>query len=165
MRTILLVLGFVLISFAGFGQTATIKDVQQNNKGDYQSYVTATGEVFNIGDTITIGKPTRGEDFTYIREFETSNCYPLTLQDIHKSLVIKRILIGRNQIQIYSGKPFRTIILNIDEALLQGEIVSKQISSEQALKLLKEEKDKLDLELISKEQYEAKKIELRKYIK
>ena len=57
------------------------------------------------------------------------------------------------------------MITNFDGAVSNGEIKSKIMSSDQAIEELKKWKDKLDLELISEEEYKQKKAELVKYIK
>ena len=56
-------------------------------------------------------------------------------------------------------------IMDLESALDQGEIISNGYSSERALQELKKAKEKLDLELITREEYDAIKAELSKYIK
>jgi hypothetical protein len=56
-------------------------------------------------------------------------------------------------------------ILKFESAISYGEIKSKGMTSDDALNELKKAKDKLDLGLISKEEFEVKKTELVKFIK
>lgn len=64
------------------------------------------------------------------------------------------------------GYVYSLKVLNFDGALASGEISDVgYISSDQALQMLKNEKDKFDLGLITKEEYELRKSELVKFIK
>ena len=56
-------------------------------------------------------------------------------------------------------------ILKFENAIYYKEINSKGMSSDDALNELKRAKDKLDLGIISKEEYEVKRLELIKFIK
>jgi hypothetical protein len=56
-------------------------------------------------------------------------------------------------------------ILKFESAISYGEIKSKGMTSDEALNELKRAKDKLDLGIISKEEYEVKRLELIKFIK
>lgn len=53
---------------------------------------------------------------------------------------------------------------NFEEAIAVGEIQTKMKSSDAALQELKKWKEKLDLQIITQEEYDAKKAELMKYI-
>ena len=55
--------------------------------------------------------------------------------------------------------------VDFENAILNGEIKSFGMTSDEALAELKKAKDKMDLGLISKEEYETKKSELVKFIK
>jgi hypothetical protein len=55
--------------------------------------------------------------------------------------------------------------LNIEDAIAVGEIKSFGMTSDEALAALKKAKDKLDLGLISQEEYDKIKAELTPYIK
>ncbi len=54
---------------------------------------------------------------------------------------------------------------NIEDAIQVGEIQPKGMTSDKALNELKKAKEKLDLGLITQEDYDKLKIELSKYIK
>jgi hypothetical protein len=55
--------------------------------------------------------------------------------------------------------------LKFESTIDFGEITSKGMTSDDALSELKKAKDKLDLGIITKEEYEAKRTELVKFIK
>ena len=57
------------------------------------------------------------------------------------------------------------ILIQFENALQSGEIKGYGMSSDDALKELKKEKDKLDLGLITEEESNKRKEELMKYIK
>lgn len=56
-------------------------------------------------------------------------------------------------------------ITNFESAIAQGEVMTSGYSPDEALQELKRWKDKLDLEIITQEEYDAKKAELMKFIK
>ena len=60
----------------------------------------------------------------------------------------------------YSIKTF-----DVETAFIQGELKRNGVTSDEALEELKKWKSKLDLELITQEEYDAKKKELSAYIK
>lgn len=164
----------VLALFANFcllvvGQTATYDDVVSKKvKGSFEIYVTKTGEVFKVGDTITIGFAFRNEQYDYIRQNAGIETYPVTNSISSSKVVIKSFKIRARSMYVYTTRPIATayglMIMNFDGALESGEVKSKIMSSDEALMELKKWKDKLDLELISQEEYETKKKELSKYI-
>ena len=55
--------------------------------------------------------------------------------------------------------------VGFERALSCGEIVGQGMTNDKALIELKKWKDKLDLDIITKEEYENKKLELIQYIK
>ena len=66
-----------------------------------------------------------------------------------------------------AGTPFASLnyTIYVENALASGELKSSIMTSDEALAELKKAKDKLDLDLISNDEYERIKSELKKYIK
>lgn len=84
-------------------------------------------------------------------------------------IVIKRMSARFKKLTIVTTKPqgyiFALWVNNFEGALSSGEIKSNVMTSDEALEELKKYKSKLDLELITQEEYDAKKKELAKFIK
>jgi hypothetical protein len=97
---------------------------------------------------------------------------PLQVQASGQETEIKRIYVIGNKRAGYSVA-FRTkgIIglsnysIQIENAIENREVKSFDRTSDEALVELKKDKDKLDLGLITKEEYELNKVELTKFIK
>ena len=160
-----------------FAQTATFNDIQQNNRGQYTEYLSPDNGSFKVGDTITIGKPATGKDFSCvgIAGLMGESLVPANIKHSGSQAIIKKIDIQFNTLTIKTFKPlshsanFGFNITNIELAIAHGEIKSNVkpnvMSSADALTKLKTEKEKLDLGVITQEQYEVKKKELMKFIK
>lgn len=159
-----------IISIYSFGQTATYNEVLTKQKiGNLQTYITENGEIFSVGDTITIGVSFRNEQFDFIQQNAGIAYYPLLNTASGSRVVIKSIKANSKIIIVNTTKPqglvYGLIIINFENSIKNGEIISKIMSSDKALTELKKYKDKLDLGLITQEEFNAKKIELSKYIK
>ena len=156
-----------------FSQTATFKDILQNNRGQYTEYITPDNESFKVGDTITLGKPATGIDFSCvgISGLLGQTLVPANIRHSGSRAIIKKIVIEFNTLTIKTFKPishtsnFGFNITNIEIAIAYGEVKSLVMSSTDALSRLKTEKEKLDLGVITQDQYEIKKKELMKFIK
>jgi len=171
---------FGLALFCGvsaMAQTATFNDIQQNNRGQYTEYLSPDNGSFKVGDTITIGKPATGKDFSCvgIAGLMGQSLVPADIKLSGSKAVIKKIEIQFNTLTIKTFKPLSHVasfgfnITNIELAIANGEVKSNgksnEMSSVDALSKLKTEKEKLDLGVITQEQYEVKKKELMKFIK
>jgi len=171
---------FGLALFCGvsaMAQTATFNDIQQNNRGQYTEYLSPDNGSFKVGDTITIGKPATGKDFSCvgIAGLMGQSLVPADIKLSGSKAVIKKIEIQFNTLTIKTFKPLSHVasfgfnITNIELAIANGEVKSNgksnEMSSVEALSKLKTEKEKLDLGVITQEQYEVKKKELMKFIK
>jgi hypothetical protein len=143
--------------------------ISKQKKGQIDTYITQNGEEFSVGDTLTLGVSFRNEQFDYIQQNAGIEYYPLPNTASNSKVIIKKINIRAKTIIVKTTKPqgfvYGLIIANFDSAITNGEIKSKIMSSDQALEELKKWKDKLDLELISEEEYNQKKAELSKFIK
>jgi ribosomal protein S17E len=143
--------------------------VTKTVRGNIQTYITQSGEKFSVGDTITLGPPFNRNEYTFINQNAVIQAYALTSRATGSRIKIKSLNAITKKVQAMcthaDAHTYQTFIMNFELAYQNGEVKSNQISSDEALNELKRWKDKLDLELITKEEYEAKKSELLKYIK
>lgn len=155
-----------------FGQTATNDEVlSKTKKGLIETYISSSGEIFKIGDTITIGIPQGGnKDFNWIKQnggmgnyFEVTNGSSGSKVVIKKMNSVNKVLIVNTTKGLLCG--FALQIFNFENAIQIGEIKTNIMSSDEALTELKKCKDKLDLGLITQEEFDKKKAELSKFIK
>ncbi len=169
---IILILTFTfLATLSSFSQIlATYNEVlSKQKKGKIDTYITQNGEKFSVGDTITLGVAFRNEIFDFIKQNAGMEYFPLLNTASNSKVRIKKIAIRSKIVIVKTTRPqglvYGLIVTNFDSAVTNGEIISKIMTSDQALEELKKWKDKLDLELISKEEYQQKKEELSKLIK
>ncbi|MCG2460384.1 hypothetical protein K8352_06465 [Flavobacteriaceae bacterium F89] len=151
------------------GQKATYDDViTKKVKGKVDTYISKSGEEFKEGDTITLGSAFRNEQFDYIQQNAGVALYPLPNIASGSVVTIKKISIRSKTTVVATTRPqgyvYGLKIINLEGALGNGEIKSRILSSDEALEELKKWKSKLDLELITPEEYETKKKELAKII-
>lgn len=166
----IIILLLLIISYTSFAQTATYNEVLTKQKtGILQTYITENGEVFSVGDTITIGVSFRNEQYDFIQQNAGIAYYPLYNTASGSKVIIKSIKANSKIVIINTTKPqglvYGLIIINFENSIKNGEVISKIMSSDKALAELKKYKDKLDLGLITQEEFNAKKLELSKYIK
>ncbi len=161
---------FLFTGIVTFAQTSATYDevISNQKKGQIDKYITQKGEEFKVGDTITLGVAFRNEQFDFIQQNAGIAYYPLPNIASNSKVVIKKISINMKTVLIQTTKPqgfvYGLTVSNFEGAIKNGEIVSKIMSSDQALAELKKWKDKLDLGLITEDEYKKKKEELSKYI-
>ncbi|MDO5665008.1 MAG: hypothetical protein Q4G63_07105 [Bacteroidia bacterium] len=144
----------------------------------YDGYIAKDGSVFMKGDKIALKFPTKdGRVFQYIYEQKglssrtnLSPKYSNTELEIIGALAGKEDLFGSKKFKyarvIAMGEGLVTgVIIEIENAIASGEVKSKVISENEALETIKKAKDKFDLGLITKEEYEKVRKEMRQYIK
>lgn len=139
------------------------------------SYKAIDSEEYFTGDTITLGKGNISENkylnikYTGI-EGDTSQYFRAMIKVPNTKAVIKRIYTnssGEICFETLSKSNFYYRI-SVDRAISRGELKSKNVSfrtSDEALSELKKAKEKLDLGLMSTNEYNALLTELKKYIK
>lgn len=176
MKKILLVLGLGFSTLNVFSQEVNYKSVEKGSAmaGKYTSYVSKNGSVYKIGDKIDFGLPsgTNGE-FILIKKMDiTGTMYIVGSEAINTSAELKKIRVTGNSRRGYKvnfqTKGFTGVdnyFFDIEDALKVGEIKSLVMSSDEALTELKKAKDKLDLDLITQDEYNKIKTELSKLIK
>ncbi len=154
----------------GFSQTASYDEVvSKKKKGNISICFAKNSEKFSVGDTLTLGSAFRNEQFDYIEQNAGIALYPLPNTASGSVVVIKKISARSKTVIVSTTRPqgfvYALRVTNLEGALTNGEVKSNVLSSDEALEELKKWKDKLDLELITAEEYEAKKTELAGYIK
>ena len=131
MKKLLLgLLATVLLTINLSAQTATHEEVvTKKKKGKLQTYVTANGESFSVGDIITLGVAFRNENYDFIQQNAGIAWYPLPNIGSGSEVKIKKIKISNKLIQVTTTKPngfnYGLIIINFDGAIENGEIISK----------------------------------------
>lgn len=164
-----------LLAQVAFSQKIKQSDLATTtSRGEFTSYEGSDGGIYKIGDRIKIGVPSSNKTFAFITEGD-GMLLPITNLNASASgqeTEIKRIFVVGNKRAGYSVS-FRTkgisgvsnYTIQFENALSTGEIRGFGMTSDEALAELKKAKDKLDLGLISQEQYEEVKKEMIKYIK
>jgi hypothetical protein len=176
MKTMMMTLMMSLMSLITQAQTVTYSDVvnQIITRGKFTEYVSRDGTVYRIGDRVEFGTPSgvNGKFVTIQKMDVMGTYYPVGAEIINTSAEIKSIWIGgskRTGFKVsFQTKGFTFIdnyFIPIEDAIQTGEVKTQGITSDEALTELKKAKDKLDLGLITPEEYEIIKLELIKFIK
>lgn len=167
------VLTVLTVTFS-YSQEIKHSDLATAVKGEFTSYVASNGAVYKVEDRIYIGVPSSNKTFAFITEGD-GLVIPITNLNASASgqeTEIKKIWVVGNKRAGYSVS-FRTkgitglsnYTIQFENALSIGEIKGYGKTSDEALTELKKAKDKLDLGLITQEEFEKLKVELSKYIK
>lgn len=174
----LLLIVILLMIVTGLNaQSLKYSDVNTVGKSDgYTSYISKDGTLYKIGDTLKINKPASGNGlFIYIKTLFMMKS-PANQRESGRLSIIKEINVITGNSQIWGNKSGYiveirgsgagyTYIINFEDAIAVGEVRGLGLSSDEALTQLKKSKDKLDLGLITSEQYEKIKTDLAKFIK
>jgi len=158
---------------ATYDEISTAKERPIYN-GDITEYVAKDGSLYKIGDKITIGVPSSNKTFAFLSSGD-GLMTPLVPLEIgvsgQKAEIMKFRISGTRRagftiwLKAKSATGIGNYNVDFENAILNGEVKSFGMTSDEALGELKKAKDKLDLGLLSKEEYEAKKAELVKFIK
>ena len=171
MKKLIIILSLLFIGLISYSQIATYEEViTKKKKGKITTYITENGQSFSVFDTLTIGLPLNNENYDYIQQNAGVAVYPLTAVASGSDIIIKKIRIYSKMVSVSTTKPngfvYGLYIANFEGALKNGEVKDDDfMTTEEALKKLMMEKDKLDLGLITQEEFDEKKEELRKFIK
>jgi hypothetical protein len=155
-------------------QEIKFTDLATAERGEYTSYVGSDGGIYKIGDRIKIGVPSSNKTFAFIWMGDgiLTPLQPLPAAQSGTETEIKKIFISGNKRTGYSVS-MRTkgvigllnYTIQFENAMSTGEIKGTGMTSDEALAELKKAKDKLDLGLITQEEYDKKKAELTPFIK
>lgn len=167
-----LLLAFVMICLCSLSysqkhyQVAVYDKFVSQRSITYDSYISKSGDKLNVGDTLIIGQPSAIKKFNYIHQGGES---------IEPVLSGHKVVI--NQIKSYKNNLFMRFrlkgyglyatLIQYEPALDAKEIINPnaKMTSAEALQQLKQLKDKLDLGLITQDQYNQEKEKLSKIIK
>jgi len=160
-----------------FAQEVVKYDDVQNalvEKGQFTSYIAKDGSIYKIEDKIKFGAPSgvNGKFVTIQKVDIMGTIYVVGAEAINTSAEIKKIRVTGTKRAGYKVS-FQTkgmtgvdnYFVYIEDAILVGEIKSFGMTSDEALTELKKAKDKLELGIITQEQYDLKKAELTPFIK
>jgi len=176
MKKIILLLSIFNISSILYAQKEMkYDDMKTFSKGafetvEFDSYVAKDGHTYKIGDTLKIGRPSSNKTFAFIQS-GNGIFNPVAAADASVSgnnTIIRKIYVGgtkRAGFSIYfNSKGVCGICpqyyINAEQAFETKELKSFGLSREDAIAKLKEQKDLLDLGLITKEQFDRIKEEL-----
>jgi hypothetical protein len=170
------IVSFLLVISASsvFSQEIKFADLATAQKGEYTSYVGSDGAVYKVGDRLKIGVPSSNKSFAFISQGDglILPITNLTASSSGTETEIKRVYVVGTKRSGYSvilrTKGFTGLSnysIQFENALSTGEVKGFGLSSDDALAQLKKAKDKLDLGLITQEDFDKLKAELSKYIK
>lgn len=165
---------FTICSLFTKAQEIKYSELSAAVKGDYTSYVASDGGIYKIGDRIKIGVPSSNKTFAYIWQGDGIITPVTSLGAILSGTEseIKRIFVVGNKRTGYHitmrTKGFNGIMnytIQFENALQTGEIKGTGMTSDEALSAMKKAKDKLDLGLITPDEFEKIKTDLKPFIK
>lgn len=175
MKNISLIFVLSLISSISICQNISFTDLDTNKrpKGTFESYTSQNGDLYKVGDTLKIGVPSSSNgNFLYLTSIDiTGQQLPVNANVSNTNAEIKKIRVAGSKRTGWkvSFQLKATAVSNYfifaEDGFSSGELVPFGMTSDQALKELKKAKDKLDLDIISQEEYDKIKAKLIKYIK
>jgi hypothetical protein len=174
MKKTLLIALTAIVFLNAKAQEINYKDLATAERGEYTSYVASDGGVYKIGDRIKIGVPSSNKTFAFITQGDgiLLPIQPLLASSSGTETEIKRIFIIGNKRSGFSVamrtkgiSGLMNYTIQFENALSTGEIKGTGKTSDEALAELKKAKDKLDLGLITQEEYDKIKAELVPFIK
>jgi hypothetical protein len=169
-----LLLSFITLSVVG--QNLNYNDVKSGliTNGSFESYISKDGTVYVVGGRLDVGTPSGNDGkFVTISSVDVfGNVHYFSgVGLVNTSLEIKKIKVRGNKrigykvyFQTKGVTGLNNFFLWIEDAIDLGEVKSLRMSSNDALTELKKNKDKLDLGLITQEEFEKIKQDLSKFI-
>ncbi len=179
MKTLKIMMMALMMCLAGFTfsqDTLRFSDLSDDvkPKGDYSYYQSKDGSIYQVGDKIEFATPSgiNGKFVTVQKIDIMGTIYVVGSEAINTSAEIKKIKVGGTKRSGFKAN-FQTkgltgidnYFLFIEDAITSGEVKSFGMTSDEALFVLKKAKDKLDLGLITQEEFNKTKSELSKFIK
>jgi hypothetical protein len=170
--TIMLLMFLTSISF---GQTVTHSEIGTTVlKGKFMSYISKDGSEYKVGDKINIGTGSGiNSNFVFIQLVDIMGTVSQPPAHVANTQAeIKNIHVYGNKrmgyklhLQTKAMSGLHNYFLYLEDAIDAREVKSFGMTSDEALTQLKRAKDKLDLGLITQEEFNIKKEELSKHIK
>jgi hypothetical protein len=173
MKQILVVAIALIVTFTSFGQELKFSDLSTElNSKQFDKYTSQDGTVFQVGGKLKIGLPSDTKQFVYVQHVDPVSGTSVILPNYaNREVEIKKITVVGNLKKGYKvwvitngGVALGKLYFDIETALQTKEVKGEGMSSDEALSVLKKAKDKLDLGLITQEEFNKLKLELSKYI-
>ena len=163
-KTLLTIFTICAVNFS-FAQSDVAEYGKINRTGTFKEYLSKNGDHIKVGDSLQIGIATGPYAFTYISQGEEGNMHPthsgkkVKISKIHSS---GRKNSGYKIFFNFKGFGLLPVTVDYETALEVGEIklVNANMTKSEAIDKLKQQKELLDLEIISQEQYNKIKEEL-----
>lgn len=188
---LILVMGFSLLNAQGYknrvksktNKTKLVKKIVtyedfQNATSKPQSgfteYVTSVGDTIKLGSKIKLGTPSRGgNSFLYVwvgGDFNGWTYAHISAQEWESEVVKLRVLGSKKQgysigVTIKHQIGMNRYLIAYEKALSAGEVQDNVVSRDEAIAKLKEAKELLDIEMMTREEYDALKEELTPIIR
>ena len=173
MKKIITFTAALIASVSIFGQELKFTDLSTElNTKKFDSYVSKDGTVFKVGEKVKIGLPSSQINFVYIEHID-----PLAGASIvgpnyaNREVEVIKIQVNGNLRKGYKvwvitngGFALGKLYFDIESAIQTKEVKGNGISSDDALSQLKKAKDKMDLGLITQDEFNKLRTELSKYI-
>ena len=168
---------FAILMVAGVqAQTLEHNQLQylQNKQLEFNAYKATDNYIYAEGAELTIGEPSgKLGAYKYITTATqiAVGATGLTSHQVGKKATIKNFkLTGMKKsgfaVQVIANMAgIGLMYIDFENAIASGEIVGLGMTSDKALEELKKAKDKLDLEIITQEEYDKIKAELMEYMK
>ena len=169
-----IVILLIAFNLALYAQKVTYSDLgnatSNDIKGDYNEYISKNGTSYKVGETIELGQPSNSPNFAFIYNGQ-GTAYMNAQFANRKVKILKVQVLGtkkrgyRAYLKVNGFNSLTSMKIMLENAIEVKEVKNNVMSSDDALEKLKKAKDKLDLELISKEEYNQIKNDLIKFIK
>lgn len=163
---------FLLISSTVFSQYATSDEISEGKKrGRIDGFIMESGDTLRVGDELKLLSPEGdNSNYSFVMQNAGLSYEPLPSSIAHTEVTIKKIKAQSKILHVYTTTPdgmvFGLVIRNLPAAITQKEVkLPGSMTQDEAIAALKKQKDLLDLGVITKDEYEAKKAKLMKYLK
>jgi hypothetical protein len=173
MKKLLMVAIILIASVSVFAQELKFTDLSTElNSKDFDSYVSKDGTAFKVGGKVKMGLPSAQTNFAYVQHVDPlAGASVLGANYANREVEVKKIQVTGNLRKGYKvwvitngGIALGRLYFDIETAIQTKEVKGDGMSSDEALSQLKRAKDKLELGLITQEDFNKLRTELSKYI-
>jgi hypothetical protein len=173
MKKIMMVAIALIASVSVFAQELKFSDLTTElSTKQFESYVSKDGTEFKVGGKVKMGLPSAQTSFAYVQHIDPlAGVSVLGANYANREVEIKKIQVVGNLKKGYKvwvitngGIALAKLYFDVEPAIQTKEIKGDGMSSDEALSQLKKAKDKLDLGLITQEEFSKLRTELSKYI-
>ena len=174
MKLITTVIISIVTFTSSYSQEIKYTELATAQKGEYTTYIASDGAAYKIGDRIKIGVPSSNKTFAYIFQGDGFVVPVTALTAVYSGTEteIKKIIVGGNKrmglMVIFKTKGMTGLsnyTIQFENALSTDEVKGFGMTSDEALAELKKAKDKLDLGIITQEEFNVLRSELAPLIK